>query len=130
MPVPRLVAAALVGVAATASGVVATGSSAAAADSWAVPRSAHVVVPGHGYGHGHGMSQYGAEGAARRGLTHSEILDFYYPGTKRGEVRGRISVLLTGDTSDDLLLDAELCEDESPGVYEFSTDVGPFDVAD
>jgi hypothetical protein len=35
-----------------------------------------------------------------------------------------------GDTSDDLLLDAELCEDESPGVYPFSTDVGPFDVAD
>jgi stage II sporulation protein D len=107
VPVPRLVAAALVGVAATASGVVATGSSAAAADSWAVPRSAHVVVPGHGYGHGHGMSQYGAEGAARRGLTHSEILDFYYPGTKRGEVRGRISVLLTGDTSDDLVVEAE-----------------------
>ena len=35
-----------------------------------------------------------------------------------------------GDTGDDLLLDAELCEDESPGVYNFSTDVGPFDVAD
>jgi hypothetical protein len=33
-----------------------------------------------------------------------------------------------GDTSDDLLLDAELCEDESPGVYHFSTGVGPFDV--
>ena len=33
-----------------------------------------------------------------------------------------------GDTSDDLLLDAELCEDESPGVYYFSTGVGPFDV--
>jgi len=33
-----------------------------------------------------------------------------------------------GDTSDDTVLDSELCEDESPGVYMFSTDVGPFDV--
>lgn len=33
-----------------------------------------------------------------------------------------------GDTGDDLLLDAELCEDESPGVYDFSTTVGPFGV--
>lgn len=35
-----------------------------------------------------------------------------------------------GDTADDLVLDAELCAGDSPGVYEFSTDVGPFDVDD
>jgi hypothetical protein len=34
------------------------------------------------------------------------------------------------DTGDDRLLDAELCEDESPGVFNFSTDVGPFGVDD
>lgn len=27
------------------------------------------------------MSQYGADGAGKRGLDHTEILDFYYPGT-------------------------------------------------
>jgi hypothetical protein len=34
------------------------------------------------------------------------------------------------DLTDDTVLDAELCEDESPGVYNFSTDVGPFTVED
>jgi peptidoglycan hydrolase-like amidase len=34
-----------------------------------------------GNGHGHGMSQYGARGAARAGLTYPKILAFYYPGT-------------------------------------------------
>ncbi len=38
-------------------------------------------LEGRGYGHGHGMSQFGAEGAARKGLTAREILAFYYPGT-------------------------------------------------
>lgn len=38
-------------------------------------------VVGGGYGHGIGMSQYGAQGAATKGLKHSEILSFYYPGT-------------------------------------------------
>jgi len=35
---------------------------------------------GHGYGHGVGLSQWGAEGKARRGMTGEDILDFYYPG--------------------------------------------------
>lgn len=34
-----------------------------------------------GNGHGHGMSQYGARGAARAGLSYKQILAFYYPGT-------------------------------------------------
>ncbi len=38
-------------------------------------------LEGRGYGHGHGLSQFGAEGAARKGLTRSQILSFYYPGT-------------------------------------------------
>ena len=74
----------------------------AAADAWTVPPSAWVTVSGHGYGHGHGMSQYGAEGAARRGLTHRQILEFYYPGTSWGRSSGRVSVLISADTSDDL----------------------------
>jgi SpoIID/LytB domain protein len=40
-----------------------------------------VAISGHGYGHGHGMSQWGAYGAATKGLTWQQILAFYYPGT-------------------------------------------------
>ena len=77
---------------------------AAAGDSWRVPRSATIEVSGHGYGHGHGLSQYGAEGAARQGLDHRQIAEFYYPGTTWGRARGRISVLLSADTTDDLVV--------------------------
>lgn len=40
-----------------------------------------IVVQGHGWGHGLGMSQYGAEGAARLGCSHAEILAAYYRQT-------------------------------------------------
>ncbi len=75
-----------------------------AADSWSVPGQASITIRGHGYGHGHGMSQYGAEGAAREGRTYRQILGFYYPGTRAGTVGGNVSVLITGDTSDDLVV--------------------------
>jgi stage II sporulation protein D len=75
-----------------------------AADAWDVPRDATIVLKGHGYGHGHGMSQYGAEGAAREGLGFEEIAEFYYPKTGWGRARGRIRVQITGDTTDDLVV--------------------------
>ena len=34
-----------------------------------------------GYGHGVGMSQYGANGMAKRGYSYIDILSHYYPGT-------------------------------------------------
>ncbi len=79
---------------------------AAAGDTWSVPGKASITIKGHGYGHGHGMSQYGAEGAARKGLTHRQILRFYYPGTRVGEIGGGVTVLITGDTTDDLVVKA------------------------
>ncbi|HEU5038984.1 MAG TPA: SpoIID/LytB domain-containing protein [Nocardioides sp.] len=79
-------------------------ASAAADDVWKVPGHATITVRGHGYGHGHGMSQYGAEGAARQGLSYREIAEFYYPGTDWGSARGRVTVLVTADTTDDLLV--------------------------
>jgi SpoIID/LytB domain protein len=97
-------ATALLGVALGASLAIAPLSPAAAADSWSVPRSATVVIKGHGYGHGHGLSQYGAEGAARAGLTYEQIAEFYYPGTTWGSAGGRVRVLITADTSDDLVV--------------------------
>ena len=73
-------------------------------DSWSVPGKASITIRGHGYGHGHGMSQYGAEGAAREGLNQRQILGFYYPGTRAGTIGGNVSVLISGDTSDDLVV--------------------------
>lgn len=69
-----------------------------------VPVDKTIVVRGHGFGHGHGMSQYGAYGAALDGLSHKEILDFYYPGTTWSEVRGQVRVLVSADTSADLVV--------------------------
>ena len=79
-------------------------SPATAADSWAVPRKAWITIKGHGYGHGHGMSQYGAEGAARQGLTYRQIAKFYYPGTTWGTAQGRVRVQISADTTDDLVV--------------------------
>ena len=72
--------------------------------SYWIPVSKHVVVRGHGYGHGHGMSQYGAQGAALQGRTYRQIVDFYYPGTSWSKVRGNVRVLITSDTSSDVLV--------------------------
>ena len=41
-----------------------------------------VTVHWRGNGHGHGLSQYGAHGAAMKGLSTAQILAFYFPGTK------------------------------------------------
>lgn len=73
-------------------------------DRWDVSGASAIRILGRGFGHGHGMSQYGAEGAARAGLTAAEILDFYYPGTVAGRATGRISVLVSADTTDDLVV--------------------------
>jgi SpoIID/LytB domain protein len=63
--------------------LVATAVAAPANGQQSFPRPANGIftVTGHGFGHGKGMSQYGARGAALRGLTAVQILDFYYPGT-------------------------------------------------
>src|SRR5262245_28166750 len=44
-----------------------------------VPREP-IVFRGHGLGHGLGMSQYGAQGAARLGCGYRRILTTYYQG--------------------------------------------------
>jgi SpoIID/LytB domain protein len=82
----------------------ATVAPAGAADTVTVPTSATITVSGHGYGHGHGLSQYGAQGAALQGLTQQQIIDFYYPGTERGTAGGTVSVLITADTTSDVVV--------------------------
>lgn len=58
-----------------------------------------ITINGHGWGHAHGMSQYGAQGAAREGLTYAQILAFYYDDLPLGSLTGRVRVLITSDTS-------------------------------
>ena len=39
------------------------------------------ILYGGGYGHGIGMSQYGADGMASKGMKYDKILEHYFPGT-------------------------------------------------
>jgi SpoIID/LytB domain protein len=61
------------------------------------PAGGSVTVTGRGNGHGHGMSQYGAEGAAIAGLSATQILAFYYPGTTAKVVAPQTIRVLIGD---------------------------------
>jgi SpoIID/LytB domain protein len=66
------------------------------------PTTATITVNGHGFGHGHGMSQYGAKGAAEAGQTFQQILGFYYTGTTLGTAGGKVRVLLSADSDNNL----------------------------
>jgi SpoIID/LytB domain protein len=78
-----------------------SGAGPAAAETLSPPLSGSWSIVGHGYGHGHGLSQYGARGAARRGLNAAQIIAFYYPGTALGSVAGStVRVRLTDDGTD------------------------------
>ena len=67
-------------------------------------RQGSVTLVGRGYGHGIGMSQYGALGHAQAGESWRKILGFYYPGTHWGRSGGQVKVLITGDTSRDVVV--------------------------
>lgn len=41
-----------------------------------------ITFKGSGWGHGVGMSQYGALAMAKEGLSYTDILEFYYTGTR------------------------------------------------
>src|SRR3954451_12449011 len=99
-PAVAVAAATAVGIASVL-GVPPTGRRAVAATSTEalhVPHRAVITIDGRGWGHGHGLSQYGAEGAARKGRTARQILRFYYPHTRPASAKGRIKVLITADT--------------------------------
>lgn len=105
----RMTAVAAVGAVLSTTGLVGVVGSAPALavatdQSYWVPVDQQLTVRGHGYGHGHGMSQHGAQGAALNGLSYKEIVDFYYPGTSWSQVTGRVRVLISADTSDDVVV--------------------------
>jgi len=71
----------------------------AKADDALAPTDGKVIITGHGWGHGRGMSQYGAYGAAKKGLTSSQILAFYYTGTTLGSLANdTMRVWIAADT--------------------------------
>ncbi|MDN5851411.1 MAG: SpoIID/LytB domain-containing protein [Actinomycetia bacterium] len=115
--VPILVTVPMFVVAVPSSAVSADGSGSAAGDrtdGWAVAadppadvrtsRRASVTIRGRGFGHGIGMSQYGAEGAAHKGLGYRRILRYYYPKTKLVERRAFIRVHITADTGNSVVV--------------------------
>ncbi len=57
--------------------------------AWTDAASGTVFLEGRGYGHGIGMSQYGALGKARRGMSAEEILASYYGGLRPVDVDAR-----------------------------------------
>lgn len=63
-----------------------------------------VTIDGRGFGHGKGLSQYGALGRAKAGHGYARIVEHYYPGTRWGTASGSLKVLITGDTSSDLVV--------------------------
>ncbi|MCW2540736.1 MAG: SpoIID/LytB domain protein [Frankiales bacterium] len=54
------------------------------------PNTGRWTIDVRGNGHGHGMSQYGARGAAIKGLTYQQILAFYYPHTALATVAATV----------------------------------------
>ena len=84
-------------------------------ETYTVPASGKLALTGHGFGHGHGMSQYGAQGAALKGLTYQQILAFYYPGTTLGTATGSIRVLITADNDNDVRVRAGQRARRTPG---------------
>ncbi|MFL6167869.1 MAG: SpoIID/LytB domain-containing protein, partial [Ornithinibacter sp.] len=61
-------------------------------ETYARPSGTSMTLNGRGFGHGRGMSQYGAYGAALKGLTNAQITAFYYPGTTRATTAGNPSI--------------------------------------
>ena len=109
---PRRAIPALVAVAATAAGLLGAAAVAPASanvsvnEVYTIPTSGSYAgdftILWRGDGHGHGLSQYGAEVAAQKGLTASQILAFYYPGTSHATATGTIRVRLDAAPRDSL----------------------------
>lgn len=83
---------------------VGTAPSAQAATEKVTAVNSTLTITTAGWGHGRGMSQYGAWEAAKKGLSYSEILKFYYSGTKLEALpkNDTMRVWITADTDNKL----------------------------
>lgn len=102
----RRVLRACLGVLAVATSVVAVHPDAAAAETITFSPHGSLVVSWRGNGHGHGMSQYGARGAARAGLSYRRILAFYYPHARLTTTRQPSIRVLLSDFGDATIIGA------------------------
>ena len=103
----RVVARALLATLAAAPLAVLPAAPAAAEEVYYRPADGVFQIEGHGWGHGHGLSQWGAEGAARQGVTAKAILDHYYRGTTQATQAARtIRVLIAEDDHTDVVVRA------------------------
>ncbi len=95
----RRTATAVLGAVALTAGVIGSATP-AHADAAVAPESSQVTIVGAGWGHGKGMSQYGAYGAATKGLNYREIVAFYYPGTEIANLAkgNQLRVYISADT--------------------------------
>ena len=68
------------------------------------PHGGVYTIDGRGHGHGRGMSQWGAQGAATKGIGYRQILSTYYPGTGlgSGSDSSPIQVWISDDSDDEL----------------------------
>jgi SpoIID/LytB domain protein len=97
----------------------------ASAEEVGRPPDGILRVKGHGWGHGHGMSQWGAHGAAAKGLSYDKILAFYYPGTALGTQSNlSLTVRVTSDTDSTTEVLAQ------PGLARSSGSGGPVAMPD
>jgi stage II sporulation protein D len=76
----------------------------ARADPAMSPTAGRFTIHGAGWGHGWGMSQYGAYGAARKGLSWKQILAFYYRDTQLKTMPSgtKIKIWITSDNDNGL----------------------------
>src|SRR6478735_12533313 len=63
-----------------------------------------VSIATTGWGHGIGLSQYGARNRAAAGQSYRTIVQHYYPGTSFANAYGNLRVLITADTSRDVVV--------------------------
>lgn len=100
----------------------------AQADPAVSAQSGRFTIRGAGWGHGWGMSQYGAYGAARKGLSWKQILAFYYRGTQlSGMPAGtKIKVWITADNDNSLrVLPASGLTVRDGAGHRYTLPVGP-----
>jgi peptidoglycan hydrolase-like amidase len=102
LPPRRTAAAVAVALLGSLLSAVVTATPALAEEVYERPANGVFAVEGHGWGHGHGMSQWGAQGAASKGIDADTITATYYPGTAKATIASRpIRVLLSADEGRD-----------------------------
>ena len=84
------------------------------------PRPADGIyrIEGHGWGHGHGLNQWGTQGAAKAGVTATQIVAKYYPGTAAATLADRP---IRVEIRDDERMDLQVRPESGMTVRDYAT---------